>query len=402
MLAGLDTDVRPASPGPLFIAALGVLMCFGPMAIDMYLPALPAIGLAFNVGQDKVQWSLSAFFLGFGVGQIVWGALADWLGRRRPVAAGILLYGIGCIGCSLTNDIGHLAVWRFVQALGACAGPVLARAMVRDVFGRDRAASVLSLMMLVMGVAPMVAPLIGGHILLLGTWRTIFWVQACFVVVAFAGLVSLPETLPVGRRRPARIGGMVYAYVRLLADRRYLGYALSSSFIYGGMFAYVSGTPFVYIELFGVRPENYGYLFGVNIVGMIIVNTVNSRVVLRFGTDRVLRMGCLLAAIVGLALLGFAITGIGGLVTIASTLFLFMALTGMIAANAMAGGMSILPEIAGSASALTGALQFVFGAIAGSAVGSLANGTAVPLAGVICACGIASALFNLVLVRRFY
>lgn len=402
MLAGLDTETRPANPGPLFIAALGVLMCFGPMAIDMYLPALPAIGLAFNVGQDKVQWSLSAFFLGFGVGQIVWGALADWLGRRRPVAAGILLYGIGCIGCSLTNDIGHLAVWRFVQALGACAGPVLARAMVRDVFGRDRAASVLSLMMLVMGVAPMVAPLIGGHILLIGTWRTIFWVQACFVIVAFAGLVSLPETLPIGRRQPARVGGMAYAYVRLLADRRYLGYALSSSFIYGGMFAYVSGTPFVYIELFGVRPENYGYLFGVNIVGMIVVNTVNSRVVLKFGTDRVLRMGCLLAALVGLALLGFAVTGLGGLVTIATALFLFMALTGMIAANAMAGGMSILPEIAGSASALTGALQFVFGAIAGSAVGSLANGTAVPLAGVICACGIASALFNLVLVRRFY
>jgi DHA1 family bicyclomycin/chloramphenicol resistance-like MFS transporter len=248
----------------------------------------------------------------------------------------------------------------------------------------------------------MVAPLIGGHILLLGTWRTIFWVQACFVVVAFAGLVSLPETLPVGRRQPARIGGMVHAYVRLLADRRYLGYALSSSFIYGGMFAYVSGTPFVYIELFGVRPENYGYLFGVNIVGMIIVNTVNSRVVMKYGTDRVLRMGCLLAAIVGLALLGFAITGIGGLATIATMLFLFMALTGMIAANAMAGGMSIRPEIAGSASALTGALQFIFGALAGSAVGSLANGTAVPLAGVICACGVASALFNLLLVRRFY
>ena len=402
MSAGIEVESRPAAPGPLFIAALGVLMCFGPMAIDMYLPALPAIGLAFDVGQDKVQWSLSAFFLGFGIGQIVWGALADRLGRRRPVAAGILLYGIGCIGCSLTNDIGHLAIWRFVQALGACAGPVLARAMVRDVFGRDRAASVLSLMMLVMGVAPMVAPVLGGHILLIGTWRTIFWVQACFVIVAFAGLVSLPETLPAARRRASSLGGMIGAYGRLLADRRYLGYALCSSFIYGGMFAYISGTPFVYIELFGVRPENYGYLFGVNIVGMIIVNTVNSRVVLRFGTDRVLRMGCVLASLVGLGLLGFAITGYGGLVAIASALFLFMGLTGMIAANAMAGAMSILPEIAGSASALTGALQFTFGAIAGSAVGSLANGTAVPLAGVICACGIAAVAFNLALVRRFY
>ncbi|GGF45304.1 Bcr/CflA family drug resistance efflux transporter [Aliidongia dinghuensis] len=380
---------------------MGVLMCFGPMAIDMYLPALPAIGQAFGVGQDKVQWSLSAFFLGFGIGQIAWGALADRLGRRRPVAAGILLYGIGCIGCSLTNDIGHLAVWRFVQALGACAGPVLARAMVRDVFGRDRAASVLSLMMLVMGIAPMVAPILGGHVLLIGTWRTIFWVQACFVIVAFAGLMSLPETLPADRRQPSRLAGMVSGYFRLLGSRRYLGYALCSSFIYGGMFAYVSGTPFVYIELFGVRPENYGYLFGVNIVGMIIVNTVNSRVVLRFGTDRVLRMGCLLAALTGFVLLGLCASGFGGLAAIATALFVFMGLTGMIAANAMAGGMSIYPEIAGSASALMGALQFTFGAIAGSAVGSLANGTAVPLGAVICTCGIAAALFNLALVRRF-
>jgi MFS transporter, DHA1 family, multidrug resistance protein len=402
MLAGLEAESRPANPGPMFIAALSVLMCFGPMAIDMYLPALPAIGIAFKVGQDKVQWSLSAFFLGFGVGQIVWGALADWLGRRRPVAAGILLYGIGCIGCSLTNDIGQLAAWRFIQALGACAGPVLARAMVRDVYGRDRAASVLSLMMLVMGVAPMVAPLIGGHVLLIGSWRTIFWLQAGFVIVAFAGLFSLPETLPVERRREAKIGSMVQAYVRLLADKRYLGYALSTSFIYGGMFAYISGTPFVYIELFGVRPENYGYLFGINIVAMIIVNTANSRAVLKYGTDRVLRMGCALAALVSLVLLGFAVTGVGGLASIATALFLFMGLTGMVAANAMAGSMSILPEIAGSASALTGALQFIFGAVAGSAVGSLANGTAIPLAGVICACALAAALSNLVLVRRFY
>ena len=402
MLADLEADSRPALPGPLFIAALGVLMCFGPMAIDMYLPALPAIGLAFGVGQDKVQWSLSAFFLGFGVGQIFWGALADRLGRRRPIAAGILLYGIGCIGCGLTNDIGHLAIWRFVQALGACAGPVLARAMVRDVFGRDKAASVLSLMMLVMGIAPMVAPILGGHILLIGSWRTIFWVQACFVLVAFAGLSTLPETLPAGRRQASDLSDMVRGYGRLLVDRRYLGYALCSAFIYGGMFAYISGTPFVYIELFGVRPENYGYLFGVNIVGMIIVNTVNSRIVLKFGTDRVLRVGCLLAALMGLALLGFTASNTGGLFAIAGTIFLFMALTGVIAANAMAGAMSILPEIAGSASALTGALQFTFGAIAGSAVGSLADGTALPLGAVICVCGVASALFNLALVRRFH
>src|SRR5262249_45350646 len=156
--APLAAGSRAANPGPLFIAALAVLMCFGPMAIDMYLPALPTIGAAFHVGQDQVQWSLSAFFLGFGVGQIFWGAIADWAGRRRPVAASILLYRLGWHGRGLTDDFGHLARLRFGQGLGGCPGAVLARAMVRDVLGRDRAGRIPSLMMVIMGIAPMAAP----------------------------------------------------------------------------------------------------------------------------------------------------------------------------------------------------------------------------------------------------
>jgi DHA1 family bicyclomycin/chloramphenicol resistance-like MFS transporter len=193
---------------------------------------------------------------------------------------------------------------------------------------------------------------------------------------------------------------MAAAYLVLLRDRRYLGYALCSAFIYGGMFAYISGTPFVYIETFGVRPENYGYLFGVNIVGMIVVNTINSRIVLRLGTDKVLRTGCLMAGLVGLGLLAVAVTGFGGLFGIATMLFLFLAMTGMIGANAMAGAMSAFPHIAGSASALTGMLQFAFGAICGWAVGFLANGSAVPMAAIICSTAVVSVAFNLALVRQ--
>jgi DHA1 family bicyclomycin/chloramphenicol resistance-like MFS transporter len=400
MFAPSAAGSKPAAADPLFIAALGLLMAFGPMAVDMYLPALPAIEAAFGVTEDRVQWSLSAFFLGFGVGQIAWGALADRFGRRGPVAAGILLYLVGCLGCSRAGDIGALAAWRFVQALGACAGPVLARAMVRDVFERDRAASMLSLMMLVMGVAPMMAPMVGGHILLLAGWRAIFWVQAGFGVVALLGLASLPETLPAERRLAVSPIGLLQVYLQLANSRRYLGYALSSATVYGGMFAYLAGTPFVYIEYFRVRPENYGYLFGVNIVGMIIVNTVNSRIVLRLGTDRVLRIGCLLSAAFGLLLLGTALTGFGGLAGIALPLFLFLGMSGMVGANAMAGGMSTFPQAAGSASALTGMLQFGCGALAGWAVGLLSNGTPVPMAAVIAALGVAGIGFNLVLVRR--
>jgi DHA1 family bicyclomycin/chloramphenicol resistance-like MFS transporter len=277
---------------------------------------------------------------------------------------------------------------------------VLARAMIRDVFGRDRSASVLSLMMLVMGIAPMVAPLVGGQILLIANWRAIFWVQAGFGIVAFLGLLSLPETLPPTARRKAHVMSMFQGYRLLLSDRRYLGYALCSAFIYGGMFAYVSGSPFVYIELFGVRPENYGFLFGINIGAMIIVNTINSRVVLRFGSDKLLRAGCLLAALTGLMLLATAATGFGGLFGIAAVLFLFLGMTGMIAANAMAGAMSAFPHVAGSASALTGMLQFAFAAAAGWAVGLLADGTALPMAAVICTTALLAVAFNLTLVRR--
>jgi DHA1 family bicyclomycin/chloramphenicol resistance-like MFS transporter len=390
----------PPANSPLFLAILGILMSFGPMGTDMYLPALPDIQGDFHATQEQAQRTLSAFFLGFGVGQLLWGALADWLGRRRPIAAGILLYGIGCVGCSLSTDIDHLVAWRFIQAMGACAGPVLVRAMIRDVFERDRAASVLSLMMLIMGIAPIIAPLIGGHLLVLADWRGIFWAQASFGIVALTALTIIPETLaPINRRR-MRVVGLLQSYRALLTNRRYLGYALNSAFVYAGMFAFLSGSPFVYIDLFHVRPEHYGLLFGINIVGMIIVNTINSRIVLRFGTDRLLGLGSVLSAASGLLLLTCAMMGWGGLWGLVGCLFLFMGLTGLIIPNAMAGAMAAYPHMAGTASALAGMMQFAFGAVSGWVVGLIADGTAVPMAAVIAASALAVLISNLLLVRR--
>ncbi len=402
MLLARLAAVRALSPAqsPFFIAALGVLMSFGPMGTDMYLPGMPAIGSDMHATQEQVQWTLSAFFLGFGVGQLLWGALGDRFGRRGPVATGILLYAVGCVGCSMTGDIGHLAVWRFVQALGACAGPVLVRAMIRDVFERDRAASALSMMMLVMGAAPIIAPLIGGQILVWANWRWIFGAQAVFGAVALLALMTLPETLPRGTRTSLRPMVLVESYRKLLTNRAYLGYALGSSFIYAGMFAFISGSPFVYIDLFGVLPENYGYLFGINIVGMIILNTINSRIVLRFGSDRILRAGTALSAASGVLLTLVALEGWGGLWGLVGCLFLFMALTGLTNANAMAGAMQSFPQMAGTASALAGMLQFTSGAVSGWAVGLLANGTAVPMALVIGVSALVGLSLNLTLVRR--
>lgn len=395
--------VRSRSPAesPFFIAALGVLMSFGPMGTDMYLPGMPAIGRELHAAQDQVQWTLSAFFLGFGVGQLLWGALSDRFGRRIPVATGILLYAVGCVGCSLTVDVGHLAAWRFVQAVGACAGPVLVRAMIRDVFERDRAASVLSMMMLVMGAAPIIAPLIGGQILVWANWRWIFGAQAAFGVIAMLALASLPETHPESRRTSLRPMVLFESYRKLLTDRRYLGYAIGSSFIYAGMFAFISGSPFVYIELFGVRPENYGFLFGLNIVGMIIVNTLNSRAVMRFGSDMMLRIGVWLSAASGILLVACVLGGWGGLWGLVGCLFLFMSLTGFCFANSMAGALQSFPQMAGTASALAGMLQFSSGAVSGWAVGLMADGTAMPMAAVIGGAALVSLALNLWLIRPF-
>ncbi len=381
---------KPVVSGPSFLLVLGVLMAFGPMSVDMYLPALTAIGAEFNAAQVEVQSSLSSFFLGFGIGQIFWGAMGDWLGRRRPAMAGIVLFAIACAGCSLSHSVAELTVWRFIQALGGCAGPVLARAMVRDVFERDRAASVLSLMMLIMGIAPIVAPLIGGQLLLFSDWRMVFGVQAFFGLIAFVGLLLLPETLSPDNRRPAKLSSMWQGYRGLLVSRQYLGYAFCSAFIFGGMFAYISGTPYVYIQIFDVSPQMYGFLFGINILGMMTVSTINSRIVLRLGTDRVLRIGCTMAAIFGVALAIVGATGFGGLPGLVVALLLFLSMNGMVGANSMAGAMSAFPRAAGSAAALIGTMQFGLGAIAGWVVGFLANGTPFPMCAVICFMGLAA------------
>ncbi|HEX6980971.1 MAG TPA: Bcr/CflA family multidrug efflux MFS transporter [Alphaproteobacteria bacterium] len=385
--------------GPLFICALAILTAFAPMAIDMYLPALPAMGRAFLVSQEAVQWSLSAFFLGYGAGQLVWGPLGDRFGRRGPAAVGILLFVAGSIGCALAPSIETVIACRFVQAVGACAAPVLARVMVRDIFTGDKAASALSLMMVVMGVAPMVAPLIGGQLLFYFDWRAVFWALTAFGVFALTILLKLPETLPRDKRIPLRPSSMIKGYARLVANPTYMGYALCGGFILAGLFAYISGTPFVYIEIFGVSPQAYGLLFGLNAVALMIGSSINSRAVLKFGMDRILVSVCGVAAMVGAILLAAGATGYGGLLGIVVPLFFFMSTVGVIIANAMAGALGVFPQIAGSASALAGSFQFAAGAAAGWSVAALADGTPLPMTAVIFAASLCALASYLILVR---
>ncbi len=379
--------------GPGFIALLGALTAFGPLSIDMYLPAMPSLAESFGTSPSRVQLTLSAFFLGFGAGQLVYGPLSDRWGRKPPLLAGIGLYVGASVLCALSTRVGPLIALRLLQGLGACAGPLIARAVVRDVYERDRAARMLSLMMLVMGAAPLLAPLLGGQLLLAFGWRSIFAVLAGFGVLCFLGAwLGLRETLDDARRSGAGVGPMFARYGQLLRHRAYVGYTLSSGAAYAGMFAYFAGSPFVFITLYGVPAEHYGFLFALNVIGLMIGAAVNSRLVLHYGADRLLRGGVAAVALSGCALVVAALTGAAGLSGLVIPLLGFIASLSFIGANAMAGALSGFPHMAGTASALAGTIQFGLAAVSGALVGALHDGTAVPMAAVIALAGLGSLL----------
>ena len=381
MFDALKGGPRPAGwRGDIgFVFMLGALMAITPSAVDMYLPALPTIARAFDATQDQIQLSLSGFFLAFAFGQLAWGPIGDRFGRRGPTLLGILLFAVGSFGCVFARDAMELAAWRVVQALGASAAPVLARAMVRDVFDRDRSATVMSMMMLVMGAAPMLAPILGSQVLAFFDWRAIFVVLGLLGLAAGVPLLRGPETLPTDRRRPGDMASVVGAYLRLLRDRRYIGYVLGGSGVFGAMFAYISGTPFVYIELFGVSPETYGFLFGLNVIGMMGSNYLNVRLVRSMGSDAALRIGLVASLVLGLGLLAIGASGAFGLAGIVVAIVLMLSCMGLIGSNAMAGALADHPQIAGAASALAGFTQFAMGAVAGLIVAVFADGTPLPM-----------------------
>jgi MFS transporter, DHA1 family, multidrug resistance protein len=390
---------RKSLRGVLFTLSLSLMMASGALSVDMYTPALPAVGRSLGAGEARVLLTLSTFLVGFGVGHLFWGPLGDRWGRRRPIAAGMLLYILGSAACALSGTIEQMILWRCVQGFGGAAASALSRAIVRDAYSRDEAAQAMSLILLVMYIAPMLAPLIGGQILVLLDWQMIFWVLAGFGVLCLAGLCVVPETLPPERRTALRWYGMVLGYGQLLADRRFVGYALNNGLRGAGLLAYVAGAPFVYIGYYGIAPQYYGLLTAGNIVGMMLGNIANSRLVVRVGSDRMLAIGSWIGAIAGAMLLICGMTGLGGVYGIVVPLFLFLSLMGLINANSTMGALSLFPAQAGAASALMGTLPYGLGAVAGAAIAWLADGTPGPMSLVICVAAVGALAANLGLVR---
>jgi DHA1 family bicyclomycin/chloramphenicol resistance-like MFS transporter len=387
----LAPAVAPGSTGLLVPIVLSLLLGFASISTDLYLPALPTMAGALHADAGAVELTIAGYLVGFSVGQLLWGPIGDRYGRRGPVAVGLVLFVVGAAGCALSDSVWQMIGWRLVQAVGACAGVVLARAMVRDLYARERAAQMLSTLMTVMAVAPLIGPILGGQILVLAGWRAIFWVLVGVGVLTLGALFALPETLPPARRNTESLARAFGGYGALLRQRTVMGYAGAGGFLYGGIFAYVAGTPFAYITYYRVSPQWYGALFATGVVGIMGANLINARLVARVGGDRLLRWATLAAALAGVALATTAWTGWGGLAGLVVPLFAFVATTGFIVANAVVGALATSARRAGAVSALIGATQYGAGVIGAALVGVFADATPWPLGWVVAVGGLGAA-----------
>lgn len=355
----------------LMVCVLGLLTAVAPLSIDTYLPAMPALARQFAVDPAHVQYSLSMFFVGLGFGQLLYGPVSDRYGRRPVLYFGLVVYLAASLACALSASINMLIVARLVQGLGAAAGPVMARAVVRDRFHGAKAASVMSFVVMVMGAAPLIAPTIGSLILFLGEWQLIFWMLVLYSVIALAALtLLLAESHPQHRRvRDRSLIAQYIGYLSLLTRLPVFLYLACGALMFGALFSYVAASSFVYVDQFGVDESLFGFYFSANVVSMLIGTFTNGRIVERFGYRTMLGVAVANTLSCALVLLATTLTGFGGFWGVAIPLFFLLSTVGVAGANTVAGLLDLAPDAAGAASALFGVSQFACGAIATWAVG---------------------------------
>lgn len=363
---------KNAASGLLFILILSGLMAFASLSTDIYLPAMPVMAAEL---QGDAELTITGFLIGFAVAQLIWGPIGDRLGRRTPLFIGMVLFIIGSVGCALSVSIDQIIFWRVFQALGACTGPMLARAMVRDLFARTRAAQMLSTLTIVMAIAPIIGPLLGGQLIRVTSWHAIFWLLAGIGLLMLLALRWLPETLPPERRQQGSPLKAFHHYGQLLRNRIFIRYNLSLTCYYVAAYAFITGSPDVYIRYFGVEPQHYGWLFAVNILGLMTMSLVNRRLVQRYALGDLLKVALVVASLAMVAMAFSVKLHHGGLVGIALCVFLFFSMNGVIAATSTAAALDEAGEFAGSASAFIGALQYGSGIVSSLLLAGLHDGT---------------------------
>lgn len=399
----MQHDTSPAREPKLGeIILLGSLTAFGAVTIDLYLPALPEIGRALAATPATVQLTMSAFFIGMAVGQLIYGPVSDRVGRRPALLFGCAVYVVASLGCAFAPSIEWLIVGRFGQALGACCGQVLARAVVRDRYGHVASARILSLLILVLAVAPMLAPTAGGLLASLVSWRAIFIVLAGFgALVGLAVWLRLEESRTPATAAQARAESPLSSYLDLLRNRRLVGYILAGALQGAVLFSYIASAPELVINIWGFSSLAFGWLFALLAVGVIGGSQINRYLLTRYQPDDVLRVAAVGGIVATLVLVAAAVAA-AGIVPMLAALFAVLLSYGFMGANTAAGALSVDELRAGATSALIGASSFGFGAVAATLVGLAHDGTAVPLtiAMLLCMTGSAAALFGLALPRR--
>jgi len=373
---------------------LTALVALGPISTDMYLPALPALAVEFAASPARIQLTLSLFLIAFAFSQLVYGPLSDRFGRRWVLFGGIVVYAVASVGCALAESAGELITARFAQGIGACAGPVLARAVVRDLYGREKAARMLAYMGMAMGLIPAAAPILGGYVTVALGWRANFVLLTGFGGLLILGvLFILHETNTA--RDPTATGpaGLLRNYGALVRSRAYIGYVLAVACGYGALFAFIQGSAFVLIDFLGVATEDFGLYFAINVVGYILGSLIAGRYSSRVGLDAMVLLGTAIMAAGGALMAGLAWSGLIGVAEIIGPQLVFMVGLGVVMPNAIAGAIAPFPKMAGAASALLGFTQMSVAGLSGMATGLFEDGTQLPMATALFALSVASFLF---------
>ncbi|MEK4510658.1 multidrug effflux MFS transporter [Paenibacillus sp. FSL K6-2524] len=379
---------------------LGSLSAFGPLCLDMYLPALPNLANELNTSASMAQLSLTACLLGLALGQLVAGPLSDVRGRRTPLIVALIIYAISSLLCVFAPSAWFLIGFRFIQGLAGAAGIVISRAVVRDMYSGTELTNFFSLLMLVNGAAPILAPLFGGQLLNFVSWRGVFVVLSLIgVAMLLAVLLGLPETLPKERRQSGGMHETLSTFRRLLRDRVFIGYCLAQGLVSAAMFGYISGSSFVLQNIFHVSEQMYSLIFAINGVGIIIASQTTGRLAGRFKESSLLAFGLGLAGVSSIALLTVILTG-GGLIAILIPLFFIVSCVGIVGTSTFALAMNSQSKSAGSASALLGLLPYILGAAVAPLVGLGGDKTAVPMGIVITVANLSAVICYLFVVRR--
>lgn len=391
----------PATPPLRFqpwLLLLGALTAIGPLSIDMYLPSFPT--LERELGQG-VQLSLASFFIGMAFGQTLYGPVSDRFGRRPPLLFGLSLFFFAAVAASQATTMTALIGARFLQGFGGCAGMVIARAVVRDRCEASQAAQAFSMLILVMGLAPILAPMAGSWLLVHYGWHSIFWFKALFAACCLTGVYWGLAESHHQRSGPLNLASVVHNYWRLLQDRRFIGYTLSSGLPFAGMFAYIAGSPHIFIELHQLSPSHYSWVFGSNAFGFIAASQINAWLLRRgYQMLTILAWAIALPGLVSLGLLSAELLGFTQLPLLLAGFFLYIASLGFISPNASAAAMSGQGHQAGTASALMGVLQFGMATVIGAVLGLWHNASALPVLTLMATCGIGGLLWHQWLVPR--